>query len=140
MVNSLHVGHGGRSNHQTGHAEETSDRQLAGQEGMFHFTDRTFDGCSEILAILLAQSHFASPFGYCDLRWKKGQTEGGALFPRPSRTALFEKKRTGLAEVWVEVRPVTTPATAQLDRQALSLGAGDAGWNSQLVLLNLEIG
>jgi hypothetical protein len=107
---------------------------------MFHFTDCPFDGGPVVLACLLAQPHFASSFGHRYLGGKKAQSEGGALFPRPSRAALFEIKRTGLAEVWVEVRPVTTLATAQLDRHALSLGTGNAGGNPWLILLDLEIG
>jgi hypothetical protein len=67
MVNSPHIGHGSRSNHQAGHAEETSNRQLTGREGMFHFTDRALDGYSVIPAVLFAQSHFTSPFGHCHL-------------------------------------------------------------------------
>ena len=140
MVNAAHIGHGGRSDHQAGHAEETSHRQLTRRERMFHFSDRAFDGCPVVLAFLLALPHFASPLGHGHLGGRKAQAEGGTLFPRLSRTALCEMKRTGLAEGRVEVRPVTTLATAQLNRHALSLGTGDVGGNALLILLDLEIG
>jgi len=107
---------------------------------MFHFPDRAFDGGPVVPAFLPREAHFASSFGHRYLGGKKGQAEGRALFPRPSWAALFEMKRTGLAEAWVEVGPVTTLTIAQLDRHALSLRAGDAGWNSLLILLYLEIG
>ena len=140
MVNAAHIGHGGRSDHQTGYAEETSHGQLASREGMFHFSDRAFDGCPGVLACLLAQPHFASPLGHGHMGGSKSQAEGGTLFPGASRTAFCEIKRTGQTDRRVEVRPVTTLPTAQLDRHALSLGTGDVGGNALLVLLGLEIG
>ena len=69
----------------------------ASREGMFHFPDRAFDSGPVVLAILLAQPHFASSLGHGHLGGSKSQAEGGALFPRLSRTALLEIKGTGLA-------------------------------------------
>ncbi len=95
MVNAAHIGHGGRSEHQTGHAEETSNGQLASRERMFHFPDRAFDGCPVVLVCLLNLPHFASPLGHGHLGGSKSQAEGGTLFPGASRTAFCEMKRTG---------------------------------------------
>jgi len=47
--------------------------------------------------------------------------------------------RTGLAARRGEICPITTLATTQFNRHALSLRAGGAGWNPFLILFDLKV-
>ena len=100
---------------------------------MLHFPYRAFDGCPVVLAFLLTLLHLTPSLGYRYLGVTKGQTEGRALLPRSGRAVLVKIKRASLAELGIKVRPVTQFVAAQLDWNALALGASDASGNSSLI-------
>jgi hypothetical protein len=60
MLDPPHIGHGSRTDQQTGHPKRASHRQFAGRERMFHTSDGCFDGCSQVVIFFFLVTALAS--------------------------------------------------------------------------------